>query len=158
MTKLIRALAILQVFALAAAAQAPAQNWNNVKALTVGTQVRIAVGSRTVNGDLQSVTDDSLAVNSGKGQEMFTRQEVKQVSTKKMGHRLRNTLLGLGIGTGAGVGTGVAIGHAHDCGTGFLCGVNTIAGGALGGAIGLVGGTIIGAVIPTGGWREVYKQ
>jgi len=157
MFKHIRVAAVLFAFAHAAA-QSPGANWNNVKTLAARTPVRIVLGSRTVDGDVQNVTDDSIAVNSGKGQEMFTQQEVKQVSTRRKGHRLRNTLLGLGIGTGAGIGIGLGIGHASDCSSGFLCGLNTAAGGALGGAIGLVGGTVVGAVIPTGGWREIYKK
>ena len=158
MFKHIRAAAVLFALALVLAAQSPAQNWNDVKALSVGTSVRISVGSRTVTGQVQRVTDDSLVVDSGKGQEMFTRQEVMRVSTKTKSHRLRNTLLGLGIGTGAGFGIGVGVGRANDCSSGFLCGLNTAAGGAVGGAIGLVGGTVIGAVIPTGSWHEVYLR
>jgi hypothetical protein len=157
MIKLARVVAVLLVFALAAA-QSSAQNWNSVKTLPVGTTIRISVGSRTVGGEVQSVTDDSLAVNSGKGQEMFTRQVITLVSMKKKGHRLRNSMIGLGIGTGAGIGIGLGVGHANDCSSGFLCGIDTAAGGALGGAIGLVGGAVVGALIPTGGWREVYKQ
>lgn len=158
MRKLTRLIMALLAFALAATAQSPAQNWNSVKTLPVGTTIRISVGSRIVNGDVQSVTDDSLAVNSGRGQEMFMRQEVTRVAVKKKGHRLRNSMIGLGIGTGAGIGIGLGVGHANDCRSGFLCGIDTAAGGAVGGAIGLVGGTIVGALLPTGGWREVYKQ
>ena len=158
MIKLARVVAVLLVFALAAAAQSPAQNWNSVKTLPVGTTIRISVGSRTVGGDVQSVTDDSLTVNSGKGQEMFTRQEITLVSIKMKGHRLRNSMIGLGIGTGAGIGIGLGVGHANDCSSGFLCGIDTAAGGALGGAIGLVGGAVVGALIPAGGWRDVYKK
>jgi hypothetical protein len=116
MFKHIRAAAVLFVFALAAAAQSPAQNWNDVKALAAGTSVRISVGSRTVRGQVQGVMDDSLAVDSGKGQEMFTRQEVMRVSVKKKGHRGRNTLIGLGAGAAIGVVVGVA--SHKDC-TGF---------------------------------------
>lgn len=158
MLKHIRAVAVLLVFALTAAAQTPAQNWNNVKALAAGTEVRIVVGTRTVTGKIQSFTDDSLTINSGTGQEMFARQEIVQVSVKKPGHRARNTLLGLGIGTGAGVGIGLGIGHANDCSSCWFGGLNTAVGGALGGAIGLVGGTVVGALIPTGGWREIYRR
>jgi hypothetical protein len=81
MFKHILAAAVLFAFALVLAAQSPAQNWNNVRALSVGTSVRISVGSRTIAGQVQRVTDDSLVVDSGKGQEMFTRQEVMRVST-----------------------------------------------------------------------------
>ena len=155
MFKHIRAAAFLLVFALAAAAQSPAQNWINVKALAVGTSVRVSVGSRTVNGDLQHVTDDSLTFNVGKGQEMITRQEVKQVSVKEKGHRGRNALIGLGIGVGAGAAAGLG---ARTEGNGQPLTRSRALNAAIGAVpLGVIG-TLVGAVIPTGGWREVYKR
>jgi hypothetical protein len=157
MSKPVCAAAVFFFFALTAAAQPPARSWNNVKALSVGTSVRISVGSRTVNGQVHATTDDSLALDSKKGQEMFTRQEVMRVSVKKTSHRGRNTLIGLGAGAGIGVVVGVASLH-QDC-TG-ICFLNPTRGQAAGiGAIlfGVIG-TAVGALIPTGGWREVYKQ
>jgi hypothetical protein len=154
MFKHIRAAAVLFVFALAAAAQSPAQNWNNVKALAVGTSVRISVGSRTVRRQVQGVTDDSLAVDSEKGQEMFTRQEVMRVSVKEKGHRGRNTLIGLGAGAAIGVVVGVA--SHKDCTCFFYTTRGQDAG--IGAVVFGVIGTAVGALIPTGGWREVYKR
>jgi hypothetical protein len=156
MFKNISAAAVLFVFALVAAAQSPAQNWNNVKSLAAGTPVRISVGSRTVSGQVQGVADDSLGVSSGKGQEMFTRQEVMRVSVKKNGHRGRNTLIGLGAGAAIGAVVGVA--SHKDC-TGF-CILYTSRGqdAAIGAIVLGVIGTAVGALIPTGGWREVYRQ
>jgi hypothetical protein len=158
MFKLTRAVAVLLAFALAAAAQSPAQNWDNIKALAVGTLVRIAVGSRTVDGNLQNVSDDSLAVNSGKGQEMFTRQEVVRVSVKKKDHRRRNALIGLGIGAGVGA----VLGGAASCnsGGGFPCIAKPSEGTLVGiGAFGVGAvGALVGVLLPTGGWRKVSKQ
>jgi hypothetical protein len=150
------AAAVPVVFALAASAQSPAQNWNNVKALAAGTAVRISVGSRTVKGQVQGAADDSLAVDSGKGQEMFTRQEVMRVSVKNKGHRGRNALIGLGAGAAIGVVVGVA---SHQNCTGF-CILYTTRGqdAGIGAIIFGVIGTAVGALLPTGGWREIYKQ
>jgi hypothetical protein len=155
MFKHVRAVVVLLVFALAAAAQSPAQNWNNMKALPVGTSVRISVGSRTVRGQVQGVTDDSLVVNSGKGQEMFTRQEVMRASVKKQGHRERHTLIGLGAGAAIGGVVGAA-GHS-DCTGPVFCDTRGADAG-LGAFVFGVIGTAVGALIPTGGWREVYKR
>src|SRR5258708_2851161 len=102
------AFAVLFLGAFTAAAQSPAQNWKNVTALTAGTEVRITAGSLTVRGQVRNVTGDTLVVDSGKGQEMFTRQEVTRVSVRKKGHRGRNTLIGLGLGAGGGLGLGLA--------------------------------------------------
>jgi hypothetical protein len=150
--------ALLALLATTAVAQKKAGDWNTVKAISTGTDVRVTTGSRTASGKIDRVTDDTLTMTSGKGSEMFSRQDVARVSVGKKGHRRRNALIGLGIGTGAGTGIGLGIGHANDCGTGWFCGLNTGIGGALGGAIGLVGGTAIGALIPTGGWRDVYEK
>ena len=155
MFKHIRAVAVLFVFTLEAAAQSPAQNWNNIKALPAGTSVRISVGARTVRGQVQGVTDDSLVVGSGKGQERFTRQEVMRASVKKQGHRGRHTLIGLGAGAAIGGVIGAA-GHS-DC-TGPLFCDSRGADAGLGAFVFGIVGTAVGALIPTGGWREVYKR
>ena len=144
------------VFALttiSVAAQTNAATWNSVQSLRAGTAVRIAAGPRTVRGKIDRVTDGRLELTSTKGQEMFTLQEVSRVWIKKPGHRKRNTLIGLGIGAGVGLGIGLA---ASTC-KGFGC----IGAGAveIGAPVAFaVVGTAIGAVIPTGGWREVYRK
>jgi len=155
MIKLMRAVVVLLLFALAAAGQTPAKDWTSVRALPVGTEVRISAGSRTVSGDLQNVTDDSLIVNSGKGQETFTRQEITKVSVKKRGHRVRNALIGLGIGAGAGLAIGFAT-TSHCTGFCNIVPPGEVRGAAAGG--GAAVGAFIGAIIHTGGWREVYKK
>jgi len=156
MLKAICPAAVLLVFALAAAPRLQAQNWNDLKSLAIGTRVRISVASHTVQGQVQSVGDASLAIDSGKGVEMFTRQEVTRVSVKKESHRGRNALIGLGAGAAIGAVVG-AVSH-KDC-TGFCIfytsrGQDTGIGAVVVGVI----GTGVGALIPTGGWREVYKQ
>lgn len=149
-----RLAAVLFVFAATVAAQTTAADWNTVKTLVAGTDVRIASGSRTASGKLGRVTDETIVVNSGKGSEMFTQQEVTRVSVGKQGHRARNALIGLG----AGAGVGLVVGLAARSGSGGFGPnldnlVTTVL--AVGGA---VGGIIVGAVIPTGGWREIYKK
>ena len=136
-----------------AAAQTTAATWNSVKALPAGSEIRIATGPRTVRGKIDRITDDALTVTSAKGQEMFTQQEVSRVWVKKPGHRKRNALIGLGVGAGVGLAFGIA---ALSC-KGFGCiGASAVEIGAPL-AFGVVG-TAVGAVIPTGGWREVYRK
>jgi len=143
----------LALFMATAAAQDTYSPWNFVRALPAGTEVRIAAGARTVRCKIDRVSDDALAVTSAKGQEMFTQQEISRVWVKKPGHRKRNALIGLGIGAGAGLGIGLA---ASSC-----SGIGCIGSSAveIGAPVALaVVGTAIGAVIPTGGWREVYRK
>jgi hypothetical protein len=155
MSKSIRAAAFLFVFALAAAAQPPAQSWQDVKALTAGTAVRISAGSHTTSGQLQQVTDDSIVEESGKTQQSFRRQDVMRVSVKKDAHRGRNALIGLGAGAAIGAITGAA--SHQDC-TGYCPFYTTRGQGAaiVAGAFAIVG-TIVGTLIPTGGWHEIYR-
>ena len=152
----LRAAAYLFLSALAAAAQSPAQDWSAVKALAAGTSVRVSSGSHTINGQVQSVTDESLSIDSGKKQQTLDRQEVLRVSVKKTAHRGRNTLIGLGAGVAIRATVGAA--SHKDC-TGFCIFYTTRGQDAgIGALVFGVVGTAAGALIPTGGWREVYKR
>ena len=94
-------------------------------------------------------------MSSEKGQETIKQQEVMRVSLKKTGHRRRNILIGAGIGAGGGLTLGAVA--AGTC-SGTLCGGHgpaVVVGVAGAGAL---VGTLVGAVIPTGGWREIYKK
>ena len=148
-----RTAAVFLLLAMTAAAQSNASSWNTVKALTAGTDVRIVNGSRTVRGEIASVTEETIVVRSGNGQETFQRPEVVRVSLKKEGHRKRNALIGLSVGAAAGLG----VGAAADASCKSFC-----FGGNLGKAVftplGAIAGVLIGALLPSGGWREIYKK
>ena len=94
----------LAVLATVVVAQTNATAWNTVKALTAGTEVRITTISQTVRGRIDRITDDALVVTSAKGQEMFDRQQITQVSVRSNGHSGRNALIGFGAGAGVGFG------------------------------------------------------
>jgi hypothetical protein len=100
---------LLVVVATTLAAQTNVPDWNAVKALTAGTQVRITAGSRSIRGEIERTTDDVLVVTSGKGEETLSRQDIRRVAVKKPGHRGRNALIGLGIGTGTGLAVGAGV-------------------------------------------------
>lgn len=79
-----RVLFLMALLSLAAVAQTPASNWESLKALSPGTEVRVASTSSTPGsskpmlGALESVTDSQLVI----------------------------TLIGMGAGTALGVGIG----------------------------------------------------
>ena len=145
---------VLAVVATTLGAQTNVADWNTVKALTTGTQVRITAGSRSVRGEIERTTYDIFVVASGKGQEMFDRQQVSVVSVKKPSRRKRNTLIGLA----AGAGGGLAIGLATRPGPGQweIVSSEAVTAGLVG--AGAIVGSLIGVIIPTGGWREIYKK
>jgi hypothetical protein len=149
-----RLAAALLLLAATVAAQTNPSNWNTVKALPAGTDARIMNGSRPISGKVESVTDEAIVVNTGKGQETFNRQQVLTVSIKKGGHRKRNALIGLAVGAAAGLGIGLATRPGPNqlkiIPAGAVVGGLTAAGGIV--------GVIVGVVIPNGGWREIYKK
>jgi hypothetical protein len=145
---------LLAVLSPTLVAQTNVADWNAVKALTVGTEVRITSGSRSIRGEIERTTDDVLVVTSRKGQEMFERQQVSVVSIKKAGHRKRNTLIGLAAGAGGGLAIGIAA--RAKPGQWEIISNDVVTAGFV--AAGAIVGTVVGVIIPTGGWREVYRR
>lgn len=135
--------------------------------LAPGTQIRVAADAskpgapQQMQGELVSVNDSEFVIKMGARTQSFPRARIVSVSIQKNGHRWRNVLVGLGVGTAAGALIGFGIGHAEasNCkkAGGWFCGLDQGAGAAVGGIGGLTGGTLVGAFWPTG-WREVYRR
>lgn len=137
-------------FSLAAAGQIPTPNWESVKTIAPGTEVRIVTsGAKPVRGKVNSVTDNSLVIRHANSMESFPRAEVRSVFVKRERHRLRKVLIGAGVGTAAGLGVGGAA--ANNC-SGIACGGFRM---ATGGLIGLAGGIVTGLVWSRGEWRQI---
>jgi hypothetical protein len=155
---LTRAVLLLPILSFAAAAQAPVSSWEIVKMLPSGTQVRVAAATaKPIQGTLESVTDSELVVlKPGTGTQSLPRAMVASVSLKGKDHRLRNALIGLGVGTAAGLGIGYGVGRSGCRSTDGWCGLDTSFGTVVGGVGGLVGGTLLGVFWPTGGWHKIY--
>jgi hypothetical protein len=146
-----RTVLAIPFLSLAAAGQAPTSNWDNVRTLAPGTEVRVAAGSsKPVQGKLDSVTDSNLVLRLATGTQSFPRPEIHSVSARGKGHRRRNVLIGMGAGTAAGIGIGGAT--ANNC-NGIGCGGIRV---AVGGILGLAAGTVAGLMLPSGKWRQVY--
>ena len=157
-----RMIVLLPVLVISAAAQAPPSNWDNVRTLALGTQVRVVAGTSTpstskpIVGTLGDVTDNDLVLMQGSGPRSIPRALITSVSVKKQRRRVRSTLIGLGVGTAAGIATGAGLGaaQAHNCRE-LLCGLALPVDAAGVGAIGLVAGSLAGAFWPAG-WHPVY--
>ena len=131
-------------------------DWGNLKQVTPGQTIKVlATDGKSSQGDFQSVSDDALVLHLAGGDRSFPRDTVQRVSIKRNGHRAKHALIGAAIGAGGGLGAGIAI--DHDCSpTSILCTGNK-GKAILTPAFALLGAAI-GALLPAGGWREIYRS
>jgi hypothetical protein len=136
------------------AAENPA--WNNLKQLIPGQQIRVVLTSnKTAKGQFRSSTDDAITIWSKGAEQTLSRTDVLQVSSRRTGHRGRHVLIGAAIGAGAGLGTGAAI--DNDCSPNSIICTGNKGKAILTPVFGLLGAAI-GALLPTGGWQEIYRS
>jgi hypothetical protein len=143
------------VLAAAAAAQQakPIANWANLSQPVAGSEIRVTLAAGgTMRGFVERVTAESLAINATTSQEMLSRQDIRRVELKKPGHRGRNTLIGLAVGTGVGLAAGAVADSKSGPGVMF-----PDLGKVVFSSAGMLLGTVIGVALPTGGWRDVYR-
>ena len=137
------------LLAAVCASAADTSDWSNIGGIARADEVRVIKSDgKSLRGQFSAVTTDSLVVIAGGASQTIARTDVKRVSTKKKGHRVRNTLIGAGVGTAVGAAIGAS---AHND-EGFFAIAEEVlipSGAAV--------GALIGAVIPTGGWRDVYR-
>ncbi len=155
----LRHIAVSAVLAAALGSSAAAQpakgiaNWANLNQLAPGSEIRVTLANgKTLRGFVQRVTPESLAINATTSQETTARQDIRRVALKKPGHRGRNTLVGLAIGTGAGLAVGAYLDSKEGSGNWF-----PNAGKVVFSPLGAILGTVIGVALPTGGWHDVYR-
>src|ERR1035437_1921910 len=160
MTRRLNRICLLALLAAVLAATAAAQqakpiaNWVNLNQLVAGSEIRVTLATgKTMRGFVQRVTPESLAINATTSQETLSRQDIRRVALKRAGHRGRNTLIGLAIGTGAGLAVGVGV----DSQSSGQYDLFPNSGKAVLSPWGALVGTVIGVALPTGGWREVYR-
>jgi hypothetical protein len=149
-------LVLLAVFVSSALCGAADPTWNNLKQLSPGQRVKVVLhGTKSVQGQFQSVTDDALIVRSGGTDQTFPRDSVQQVSLRRSGHRGRNALIGAGIGAGAGLGLGAAV--DNNCSPNSIVCTGNYGKAILTPVFGLLGAGI-GALFRGGGWQEIYRM
>jgi hypothetical protein len=150
----LRALLAATLAATAAAQQAePIANWANLNQLVAGAEIRVTLANgKTLRGFMQRVTPESLAINATTSQETLSRQDIRRVALKRPGHRGRNTLIGLAIGTSAGLAAGAGVDSQANHSDWFPS-----AGKVVFTPLGAIIGTVVGVALPTGRWRDVYR-
>ncbi len=150
-----RASMLLLLLATAVFGQAPS-NWASVKQLAAGSEIRVNMtDGRKIVGTFQSATDDDLLVQTPKSQQTLARITIAKVSTKGRSHRLRNAL----VGFGGGAGVGLIVGAVSDsrCPQGGCFAVGKNLGKEVFTPLGALIGVTVGALLPTGGWHNLYR-
>lgn len=137
----------------ASLAQADQSSWANLSTLYTGQKIQIVdVNSKKHSGAFVTYSDTAISYQDA-GEQTIPKQDVRSVKLMQNKHRLRNTLIGAGVGFGAGAGIGAASYHPQSCpSTDFIC-LNGIGGRgiptAIGAVLGLVAGTLVGALLPS---------
>ena len=127
-------------------------DWENLSTLQPGQKIEvIEVNSNSESGRFSSVTDASITLQKKSGQQTIQKRDVKIVRLMKNKHRLRNTFIGAGVGAGLGAGIGVASYRPCQPPRGYSTCFFDISRGtqsAIFGTMGLVGGAVVGALLP----------
>ena len=144
--------ALTAFFAFHLAAQSA--GWAGVKSIPPGSELKVETAAKVlIAGSLQEVKDDSLVLSLSSGPQTISRVDIERVSVKRANHRLRNVVVGVATGSAVGLGVGIVSGQCKSFCIVSEAEVTTALTG-----VGAILGVIVGGLIPTGGWREVYKQ
>jgi len=134
-------------------------HWDAVRQLAPSQAIRVNLADgRSFQGKFQSATDGELLLSTAKAQETVARVDITRVATKGTNHRVRNAVIGLGIGAGAGLGVGAIVDHESACKQPGGCLLNfPNPGKEVLTPVGAIAGLIVGALIPSGNWHDVYR-
>jgi hypothetical protein len=130
-------------------------DWGSLKQIAAGQAIKVTVKDGTSSqGGFQSATEDALVLRAAGVDRSIPRDTVRRVSIKTNGHRGKHALIGAAIGAGSGLGAGIAI--DNDCSPNAIVCTGNQGKAILTPAFALLGAGI-GALLPAGGWREIYR-
>jgi hypothetical protein len=135
-------------------------NWASLHTLVPGEKVMVVLDkAQAFRGQFKTFSDEAIELHLVTGDRIFQRANVLRVSAKGQSHRGRNALIGALVGAGTGLGLGMAADKSSKCGPSgpFLCGGSFNYGKEILTPAGAIGGGLVGAVLPSGGWREIYR-
>ena len=135
---------------------AQASDWSVVQQVSANQAIRVVLGDgKSYHGNFQSATETALVIHWGEGEQTLLRDNIRRVSVRGHSHRGRNALIGAGIGAGVGLGAGASI--DNNCSkTSIVCTGNK--GKAILTPAFAFLGAGIGALLPSGGWHEIYRS
>src|SRR5215813_6433299 len=87
------------------------KTWKNLGKLNPGTPIEIVTSDRVEKGEFVSSSTESLTIRTRRGEQRFLRQEVVRVVSRSQSRRMRNVLIGVGVGAAIGLVTDQTIGR-----------------------------------------------
>jgi len=150
MRRLIASILLMLLLPLLVAAQETPDSWDNLRQLVPGEGIHIVLkDAKSYRVTFESFDEGGIVVRTATGQQTYARDTVLRVSSKGQSHRLRNALIGAGVAGGIS-GAAVAANYSFDPEAGAIAAVVGI-------PIATIAGAGVGALIPTGGWHDVYR-
>ena len=127
-------------------AQSNPASWENLNTLQAGEKIQVVeMNSTKLSGRFLNVSDAAISLQEKAGQQTIQRQDVGSVKLMKSQNRLRNGLIGAAVG--AGVVRGISAAHSESSWRPVAA--------VIGGAVGLLGGAIVGALVPS--HKTIYR-
>ena len=150
--KVFSLLLVTTIFSVSLPAQELGEHsWENLQQVRVGQKIEVVdTNLKKLKGTFLSFSDEAISLRVKKQEVGVQRLNVFRVSAREHSKRLRNTLIGLGIGAAAGavVGAAAVAGKPRQAGERRLSMV-------IGTLIGAGAGTVVGAAFS--GYQTIYR-
>ncbi len=150
--KVFSLLLVTTIFSVSLPAQESGEHsWENLQQVRVGQKIEVVdTNLKKLKGTFLSFSDEAISLRVGKDEVGVQRPKVFRVSSREYSKRLRNTLIGLGIGAAAGavVGAVAVAGKPRQAGERQLSMV-------IGTLMGSGAGAAVGSAIPA--FQTIYR-
>jgi hypothetical protein len=104
-------LALLTPALVAPAPAAEAKSWESLGQLSPGTPIEVIVGGHSSRGKFVSTSAEQLTIRTATGEMSFPRLDIVRVKSRAGSRRLRNALIGVGVGAAIGLITDQTLGQ-----------------------------------------------
>jgi len=124
------------------------KTWDRLDRLNAGAPVQVETAGGNEKGEVVSSSTASLTIRTESGERKFARPDVLRVVSRTQSKRVRNILIGVGVGVAIGLTTDQSLGtrlrNEGNDSAGLIWGLS------------IAGGAGIGAVIPS--YPVVYRK
>jgi hypothetical protein len=129
--------------------QTPATTeWSILASIDPGHKVRVETSMKKHTGTFAGASGEAITLNTKDGQLSISRADVVRVYSQSKSNRVRNALIGAGVGTALGVVSYATFGTTLRNEGAENTGLQLV--------IAPLGGAAVGALIPTGSMKKIY--